>query len=185
METCFARIFLYCCYGTFYGFLARSVVVSMRQIYVSRETRNSMDSSPLTATDTTLIEHASEINERAFDPDFFDGAHIVAAAIRTTNGDMFSGVSLPANTGRASTCGEPVAIGSAIAAGNRYDQIETCVAVEHPMPYKEIDEPSVIPPCGTCRELLADYGEDIRIIVPVDGENRGARAIDLLPTRTW
>lgn len=144
-----------------------------------------MDSSPLITTDKTLIEYARETNERAFDPDFFDGAHIVAAAIRTTDGDMYGGVSLPANTGRACTCGETVAVGSVIAAGNRYDQIETCVAVEHPMPYKDIDEPSVIPPCGTCRELLADYGEDVRVIVPVDGENRIARAIDLLPTRTW
>jgi cytidine deaminase len=126
-----------------------------------------------------------ETNERAFNPDFFDGAHIVAAAVRTIEGDTYHGVSLPANTGRACTCGETVALGSAIVAGVQYDDIETCVAVEHPMSYKDIDEPSVTPPCGTYRELLADYGEDIRIIVPVDGENRIARAIDLLPTRTW
>lgn len=144
-----------------------------------------MDTAPLTADDEALIEHATETCERTFNPDFFDGAHIVAAAVRTTDGDIYDGASLPANTGRASTCGETVAVGSAIVGGASHDEIETCVAVNHPMPYKDSDGIRVIPPCGTCREMLADYNEDMRVIVPVNGENCVARAIDLLPTRTW
>jgi len=45
------------------------------------------------------------------------------------------------------------------------------------------DSVRVVPPCGTCRELLADY--DLRVVVPVDGDSRVADAGDLLPTRTW
>jgi cytidine deaminase len=144
-----------------------------------------METTQLTTDDETLIQHASETCERSFDPDFFDGTHIVAAAVRTTVGSVYDGVSLPANTGRACTCGETVAVGSAIADGNRHDDIETCVAVSYPMPYHDAEEIRVIPPCGTCREMLADYDEDMQVIVPVDGENHVVRAIDLLPTRTW
>ena len=126
-----------------------------------------------------------ETNERTFNPEFFDGAHIVAAGVRMTDGSVYEGVSLPASVGRASICGEPVAIDSAIASGYSHEDVDTCVAVAYPMPSHDTDEARVIPPCGCCRELLADYNEQMRVIVPVDGENRIASAIDLLPTRTW
>lgn len=144
-----------------------------------------MDSSPLTDADRALVEHAAATCERAFDPEFLDGAHVVAAAVRTADGSVHDGVSLPANVGRASVCAEPVAVGSAVADGHRHDDIETCVAVAYPMPHHDADDIRVIPPCGTCRELLADFAEGMRVVVPVDAENRIARAIDLLPTRTW
>ncbi|WP_440989321.1 cytidine deaminase [Haloarchaeobius baliensis] len=144
-----------------------------------------MESSPLSAADEALIEETVERNRGTFDPEFFDGAHIVTAGLRTTDGEVYFGASLPAAVGRASMCGEPVAVGSAIADGYRHDELETCVAVAYPMDHHDADEARVIPPCGACRELLADYNEEMRIIVPHDGETRVARAIDLLPTRTW
>jgi hypothetical protein len=85
---------------------------------------------------------------------FFDGAHVVAAAVRTADGDVYDGVSLPASVGRASLCAEPVAVGSAVADGHRHDDLETCVAVAYPLPEHDADETRVIPPCGICRELL-------------------------------
>ncbi|MFC3957600.1 cytidine deaminase [Halovivax cerinus] len=144
-----------------------------------------METTPLSAKDEALIERVAATNERTVDPDFFDGAHIVAAGVRTTDGSIYEGVSLPASVGRASMCAEPIAVGAAIADGYGHDEIETSVAVAYPMPSHETDEVRVIPPCGSCRELLADYNEEMRVIVPVDGENRVAPAIDLLPTRTW
>ncbi|WP_439027198.1 cytidine deaminase [Haloarchaeobius sp. DT45] len=144
-----------------------------------------MEHSPLTATDEALIDDVRETNADAFDPDFFDGAHIVAAGVRMADGAVYEGVSLPASIGRASMCGEPVAVGAAIADGYRHDEIRTCVAVAYPMESHDTDEVRVVPPCGSCRELLADYNPDMRVIAPVDGEDRVVRAIDLLPTRTW
>lgn len=144
-----------------------------------------METAPLTPEDEALVERATETNDRTFDPDFFDGAHVVTAGIRMADGSIYEGVSLPASIGRASVCAEPVAVGSAIADGYRHDEIETCVAVAYPMPSHDAAESRVIPPCGPCRELLADYNDEMRVIVPVDGENRVASAIDLLPTRTW
>ncbi|WP_247729244.1 cytidine deaminase [Halovivax limisalsi] len=144
-----------------------------------------MESAPPTADDEALLERLVETNERTFDPEFFDGAHIVTAGVRTTDGSVYEGVSLPASVGRASMCGEPVALGSAIADGHGHDEIETCAAVSYPMPSHDATEARIIPPCGSCRELLADYDEELRVIVPVDGENRVVSAVDLLPTRTW
>lgn len=144
-----------------------------------------MESAPLSPEDESLIERIMETNERTYDSEFFDGAHIVAAGIRMTDGSVYGGVSLPASVGRASMCGEPVAVGSAIADGYNHDDIETSVAVAYPMPSHEEDEARVIPPCGSCRELLADYNEAMRVVVPVNGENRIVSAIDLLPMRTW
>lgn len=144
-----------------------------------------MDTTAVTAEDERLVDSVSETNEQAVDTAFFDGAHIVAAGVRTTDGAIFDGVSLPASVGRASVCAEPVAVGAAIAAGYSHDELDTCVAVSYPMPDHDADSQRVIPPCGTCRELLADYNEEMRVVVPVDGTPRVARAMDLLPTRTW
>ncbi|OLZ41238.1 cytidine deaminase [Natrinema saccharevitans] len=144
-----------------------------------------MNTSPLTPEDESLLERVIETNERTVDENFFGGAHIVAAGVQTDDGSVYEGVSLPASIGRASVCAEPTAVGSAIADGYRHDELRTCVAVAYPMADHEATEVRVVPPCGPCRELLADYNEDMRVVVPVGGENRVVAAIDLLPTRTW
>lgn len=144
-----------------------------------------MESAPLSPEDRALVEQLTETNERTFDSEFFDGAHIVAAGVRMDDASVYEGVSLPASVGRASMCGEPVALGSAIADGYSYDEVGTCAAVAYPLASHDEDEIRVIPPCGSCRELMADYNEQMRVIVPIDGSNRVVSAIDLLPTRTW
>lgn len=144
-----------------------------------------METAPLTPEDEALVDHVTETNERAFDPEYFDGAHIVAAGVQTATGDVYDGVSLPASIGRASMCAEPVAVGAAVADGNRHGDLRTCVAVSYPLPHHDADDPRVVPPCGPCRELLVDVDPDLRVVVPVEGERRVASAVDLLPTRTW
>jgi cytidine deaminase len=144
-----------------------------------------METSPLTDDDRELIDHAIACNERAFDPEFEDGAPVVAAAVLTTDGAVYEGVSLPTTVGPASVHGEPVAVGAAIADGHTHDEVETCVVVSYPLPEHENHPTRVIPPCGSCRELLADYNREMRVITPVDGENRVVQAIELLPGRPW
>lgn len=162
-----------------------------------------MQSKPLSAADTSLLEHATELNGETFDPAFFDGAHIVAASVRAADGAVYDGVSLPASIGRASTCAEPGAVSAAIADGHSHDDIEACVAVAYPMPDHDADDARPIPPCGVCRELLADYNPEMRVVVPVDGSHelstatepsdagdgdgalRTVRAEELLPVRPW
>ncbi|WP_330631196.1 cytidine/deoxycytidylate deaminase family protein [Halocatena halophila] len=137
-----------------------------------------MDAKTLTDRDERLLDRARTTCKGAYDPNFFDGAHIVAAAIRTAAGDSYDGVSLPANIGRVSQCAEPSAIGTAIADGNAHDDLECAVAVAF-----DSDVPAVVPPCGACRELLMDY--DIDVIVPLEGVPHRVSPATLLPTRTW
>ncbi|KPN31200.1 cytidine deaminase [Halolamina pelagica] len=162
-----------------------------------------MDTSPLTDADDALLDHATDLNRETFDAEFFDGAHIVAASVRTADGAVYDGVSLPASIGRASTCAEPGAVSAAIADGHSHDDIEACVAVAYPMPEHDADDARPIPPCGVCRELLADYNPEMRVVVPVDGSHelstateqsdagdgdgalRTVRAEALLPIRPW
>lgn len=144
-----------------------------------------MEPTALTPADEALLSHARDLNEETFDPEFFDGAHIVAATVRTVDGEFHDGVSLPASIGRASSCAEPVALGSAMAAGYSHEDLEACVAVAYPMPEHDAEKTRVIPPCGVCRELLVDYNPELRVLVPDDGELGTVAAEELLPVRPW
>jgi len=143
----------------------------------------------LTDADRELIDHARAVCHDAFDPSGFDGegAHVVASGLRTAD-RVYDGVSLPTNVGRASVCAEPVSIGAAVADGVDAADFETVVAVAHPRSGDDGDQPTVIPPCGVCREMLVDYRSDLRVILP-ESEEGGPltveRAVDLLPGRTW
>lgn len=164
-----------------------------------------MDTTTPKATDEGLIRTVEATNEQAFDPTFFDGGHIVAAGVRTADGTVYDGVSLPTAVGRASLCAEPVALGAAIADGYEPTQLQTCVAVSYPHPDHDADEQRVIPPCGVCREMLVDYNPDMRVVVPAHAvagtrqsaenpQETGTEVTDtlsvvsadaLLPCRTW
>lgn len=138
--------------------------------------------SALSTDDQRLVDQAEEATKTAFDPDRRGGAHMVGAALRAADGEVFTGVSLPSNVGRTSMCAEPVALGNAIGAGVR--ESAAIAAVRHPLP-DETRDFEVVPPCDACRELITDYGGEIAVIVPHDGELRTVRAIDLLPARNW
>lgn len=145
-----------------------------------------MHLDPLTAADERLVERAVDAAEAAYSPDGegrFDGAaHVVSAAVETADGGVYTAASLPASVGRASTCAEPGALGAAVADGA--GEFERIVAVEHPRGDGESFD--VVPPCGVCRELLADYGEEIRVVVrTADDEVGVATSGELLPARTW
>ncbi len=142
-----------------------------------------METRSLSSADRDLIDRASETVADCVDHEKFGGAHIVASTLRTSSGAMYDGVSVPASIGRASGCGEPVAIGSAIADGE--DEFDAIAAVSYPMPEHDAEEIQLIPPCGVCREMIVDYGEDIDVIIPREGDAVKVRAEDLLPVRPW
>lgn len=101
--------------------------------------------------------------------------HTVAAAVRTADGRVFSGVNVYHFTG--GPCAEVVAIGAAATAGA--GEVEAIVAVGD-------RGRGVIPPCGRCRQVLLDYFPSIKVIVgPPDGL-RAVPVANLLPeTYVW
>ena len=104
------------------------------------------------------------------------GSHEVAAAARTTGGDIVVGLHVEASQGRASVCAESGVISAAAVAGAA---IASLVAVVQ----RREGEEFLIEPCGVCAELLADYWPDATVWVGSGDKPVRIRARELLPFR--
>lgn len=118
---------------------------------------------------TELINAASKIIATRFKPNY----HEIGAALRTKSGHVFSAVHIEATVGRIAVCAEAVAIGMAATAGDT--EIEMIVAVNR--------EGQVLSPCGMCRELIADYAPNAKVIVPSEARPILVSINDLLPNK--
>jgi cytidine deaminase len=127
--------------------------------------------------DQALIEAArTQIRDR-----YKENRHHIAAALRTRSGKIHTGIHLDTYVGRASVCAEAVAVGKAMAAGDT--DIEAIVSVRHPRPREANQEIQIVSPCGICREMLADFAPECRVIVPVNGAIGEVDVKDLLPNK--
>jgi cytidine deaminase len=128
----------------------------------------------LQADDDALIEAA----RAAIRARYQYGRHHVGSAVRMRSGRVFTGLHLETHVG-SGVCAEAVALGRAACEGE--DVIDTIVAVRHPKPGEMPRDIAVVSPCGTCRELIADYGPAARVIVPTAEGPRPVPIRDLLP----
>jgi cytidine deaminase len=131
--------------------------------------------APLTAEDEALVEAARAVLARHYKPVW----HMVAAALRSRDGKIWTGLHLGATVGRMQVCAEATALGRAILEGD--GTIECAVAVRHPKPHETDQSLAVVPPCGACREMLTDFDPDASVIVPgTDGLHaHGLRRVKL------
>ena len=95
---------------------------------------------------------------------------MVAAALRSRDGRIWTGLHLGATVGRMQVCAEAVAVGRAILEGD--GTIECAVAVRHPKEHESIRDIAVVPPCGACREMLTDFDPGAEVI------GRGAAGLE-------
>ena len=130
---------------------------------------------PLAADDTDLIAAARAVIEAHHRPFW----HTVAAAIRSTDGRIWTGVHLGATVGRLAICAEPIALGRAILEGD--GTLAVAVAVRHRKPEEGPGAPDIVSPCGACRELILDYAPDALVIVPTDAGPMRRTVRSLLP----
>ena len=126
----------------------------------------------LTDGDHELIAAANAVLEVHYRPFW----HMVAAAIRSRDGRIWTGLHIGTTVGRLSVCAEAVAFGRAVLDGD--GTIETAVAVRHPKPEEENRELAVVAPCGACREMILDHAPQATIIV------KDAGVLIKLPIRT-
>ena len=133
------------------------------------------DPTPLTAGDLELIEAARETMLRFYRPFY----HTVAAALRSRDGRIWTGIHLGATVGRLAVCAEAVALGRAILEGD--GSIAAVVAVRHPKPDESDRHIAIVSPCGACREMLADYDTTAQVIVPGPAGPMALSASALLP----
>ncbi len=125
--------------------------------------------SPCSEKDLTLIDTAHRLLADRFRKD----RHEVGAALRTRSGRLFAAVNLDTRLRRMGVCAEVMAIGMAAAAGDT--EIEVIVAVNR--------EGRVVSPCGACREVIADYAPEARVIVLGETGAQEIPVSELLPLR--
>lgn len=128
-----------------------------------------------TAALRSLVERArATISAR-----YAENRHQIGAVIVAGDGRVFTGLHLEAMVGRASICAEAVALGKALAAGAK--NLRLVLAVRHPKPSEQRRDIKLVPPCGLCRELLLDYGPDLRVVMDSGGHLELVGLSGLLP----
>jgi len=106
----------------------------------------------LTQPDLALLAFAREVQEKAYAP--YSGFR-VGAAVYSADGEIFQGVNVENAAYGSTMCAERGAIMAAVAAG--YTDI-TAIAV-----VGDSEAPTV--PCGACRQALAEFNPDMRVIM--------------------
>jgi cytidine deaminase len=118
----------------------------------------------------SLLDEARTIRDRAYAP---YSNFKVGAAIRAASGRVYTGVNVENAAYPEGTCAEAGAIAAMIAGGDT-EIAEVAVIADAPAP---------VPPCGGCRQKLAEFGKSA---VPVTMATMGGETLtrslgDLLP----
>lgn len=118
----------------------------------------------------SLIDAARAVRENAHVP---YSRFAVGAALRAESGAIHVGCNVENVAYPEGTCAEAGAIAAMIAAGDRRIAEVAVIA----------DSPSPVPPCGGCRQKLAEFADrDVRVtMATVAGETRTVTVADLLP----
>lgn len=118
-----------------------------------------------------LAKAARAVRPRAYVP---YSEFPVGAALLADDGEIFSGCNVENATIGATVCAERNAIGCAVAAGHR--RFEALAVIT------DVTPPSA--PCGICRQVLAEFCDNLPILlISPGGEHRFTTLDDLLPMR--
>ncbi len=118
----------------------------------------------------TLIDDARAVRENAWAP---YSRFKVGAAIRAASGRVYVGCNVENVAYPEGTCAEAGAIAAMVAAGETRLTEVAVIA----------DSPSPVPPCGGCRQKLAEFGDrDVTVtLATTDGATMTTTIGDLLP----
>lgn len=117
--------------------------------------------------DQALLEEARRARERAYAP---YSRFRVGAALRTPAGKVYRGCNVENSSFGLTVCAERVALQTAVAEGER---AFAAVAID-------AGTSAPTPPCGACRQVLAEFGGHLRVLLAGDPPEAMTLA-DLLP----
>ena len=107
-----------------------------------------------------LVRAACDAQARAYAP---YSKFRVGAALRTQNGNIYTGANIENASYSVTICAERVALGTAVAAGERqFTALAIASAGGHA-------------PCGACRQALAEFCPDLRILLVDTTESASKR----------
>ena len=116
-----------------------------------------------------LIETATQARLQSVAP-FSDFK--VGAAVRTENGKVYTGCNVESASYGLTVCAERVAIWKALSEGERHFTELAVVA----------DTDTLTPPCGTCRQIIWEFGGNIPVtLANLNGGRETVEMKDLLP----
>jgi cytidine deaminase len=117
-----------------------------------------------------LIAAAREVRQHSYSP---YSAFAVGAALLCDDGTIVTGTNVENASYGLTICAEQAAVAAAVAQGHRKF---VAIAVAGP--------PQVVPPCGACRQVLAEFSPSITILYGTgDGRHENASLTDLLPVQ--
>ena len=116
-----------------------------------------------------LIQSASEARLKAYAP---YSRFAVGAAVQCRSGAIYVGTNIENISYGLTVCAERIAIGSAVAAGEREFVAIAVIA----------DTVEPIVPCGACRQFLAEFAPDLIIVsATLRGDQKIENLSHLLP----
>lgn len=119
--------------------------------------------------DEELVRVASLARQRAYAP---YSKYKVGAAIRTKRNRVHSGANVENASYGLAVCAERTAAFAAVNAG---DTAFDAIAIV-------IDDERLPTPCGACRQVLAEFAPDMRVILATTGDKRKVTTLrELLP----
>jgi cytidine deaminase len=123
------------------------------------------DESPA-ADDEALLALARDAMTRSYSP---YSHYPVGAALRSKDGRVFQGCNIENASFGLTNCAERTAVFKAVSEGARSFDVIAVAANQTPWP------------CGACRQVLAEFSPDIRILLCHDGTVIEKRLSELLP----
>jgi len=108
--------------------------------------------------DEELIERAKQARESAYTP---YSNFPVGAALLTESGEVYTGCNIENSAYSVTNCAERTAVFKAVSEGHRQFKKLAVVA----------DTEGPVSPCGSCRQVLNEFGADIEVIMAnLDGD---------------
>lgn len=103
------------------------------------------------ADERKLIQKAKEARKKAYAP---YSKFKVGAAVLAQNGEVYTGANVESSSYGLTACAERVALYQAVASGaRRFKKIVIVTDTKDP-----------VTPCGLCRQVLAEFGENLEVI---------------------
>lgn len=116
-----------------------------------------------------LLELAIEARKNSYSP---YSNFPIGAALLCKNGEIYTGTNVENVSYGLTNCAERTAIFKAVSEGVR--EFDTMVVVA--------DTERPIPPCGACRQVILEFGEDIQLVLAnLKGDYQEYQIKDLLP----